>query len=474
MTLTRSELDLRDPVPGAPFLDQPAAHPGTGDASVSRRFRAISVGLLASDAACAAVALVVAHLTLFGSALRPELRIVELGGSVACWVGSFHAFGLYRPRYLSAFEEFRRLIGATSVAISLVLVLRISAAAEAHRRWLGLTWLLALAFELGARWLWRRHIARLRRSGALAARTLVVGANGEAAELAAALAAPGSGFAVVARVDPGDDLAGLVPALGVETLFVAAGAVSSEQMVGIARVAGDAGIEVRTSAQLTDVLLSRLSVHNDDGLLALSLRPASMSPAQAAVKRSFDVILASLALLVLAPVFGVVAAAVRFSSPGPVFFRQPRVTKDGRQFDMVKFRTMVADAGTAAARREIDLTVPFFKMVDDPRITRVGRLLRKLSLDELPQLWQVVRGDLSLVGPRPLPADQVCANPHLAPRHRVRTGITGWWQVNGRSGVSPDEALRMDLFYIRNWSLSLDLFIMVKTFGTVLSNRGAC
>jgi lipopolysaccharide/colanic/teichoic acid biosynthesis glycosyltransferase len=196
-----------------------------------------------------------------------------------------------------------------------------------------------------------------------------------------------------------------------------------------------------------------------------------MSPVQAAVKRAFDVGVASVALLISLPVIALIAVAVRLTSSGPILFRQERVTKGGRVFTMLKFRTMVNDLPEG---RTIDLTAPFFKLKDDPRLTRVGRVLRVSSLDELPQLWQVIRGDLSLVGPRPLPAVQVAANyALLSPRHEVRAGITGWWQINGRSSVAPHEAVRMDLFYIENWSLSLDLYILLKTLGAVVSFRDA-
>jgi lipopolysaccharide/colanic/teichoic acid biosynthesis glycosyltransferase len=141
---------------------------------------------------------------------------------------------------------------------------------------------------------------------------------------------------------------------------------------------------------------------------------------------------------------------------------------------MLKFRTMVNDPAGALDGKLIDLTQPFFKMRDDPRLIRVGRFLRAVSLDELPQLWNVMRGDMSLVGPRPLPAEQVAANIEaLAPRHEVRAGMTGWWQISGRSEVDVSEALRMDLFYIENWSLSLDLYIVLKTVGVVIVGRGA-
>jgi lipopolysaccharide/colanic/teichoic acid biosynthesis glycosyltransferase len=145
----------------------------------------------------------------------------------------------------------------------------------------------------------------------------------------------------------------------------------------------------------------------------------------------------------------------------------------GRVFTMYKFRTMRADADEILTRLGIDHSAPFFKLVDDPRPTRVGRTLRRFSLDELPQLINVLKGDMSLVGPRPLPAEQVEANPDLGPRHQVRAGMTGWWQINGRSRLSPEEAVRMDMFYVENWSLSFDLYILAKTVGAVVNGRGA-
>ena len=126
------------------------------------------------------------------------------------------------------------------------------------------------------------------------------------------------------------------------------------------------------------------------------------------------------------------------------------------------------------SRELIDLTQPYFKLQTDPRITRVGRFLRSLSLDELPQLWNVLRGEMSLVGPRPLPVEQVLANEQLlGPRHEVKGGLTGLWQISGRSDLDSEEALRIDRFYIENWSLSLDLYIMIKTIGVVFARRGA-
>jgi lipopolysaccharide/colanic/teichoic acid biosynthesis glycosyltransferase len=136
---------------------------------------------------------------------------------------------------------------------------------------------------------------------------------------------------------------------------------------------------------------------------------------------------------------------------------------------MHKFRTMRTDLDVS-----LDTTRPFFKLQSDPRLTRVGTFLRRFSLDELPQLWNVITGEMSLVGPRPLPADQVAANLDLLrPRQAVPAGVTGWWQINGRSLVTPEEALRLDLFYIENWSPTLDLYVLLKTFGAVVGRQGA-
>jgi lipopolysaccharide/colanic/teichoic acid biosynthesis glycosyltransferase len=168
------------------------------------------------------------------------------------------------------------------------------------------------------------------------------------------------------------------------------------------------------------------------------------------------------------------AFAIRLTSSGPIFFTQLRVTKNGDVFPMYKFRTMVTNHERALEGKAIDLTQPFFKLEDDPRLTRVGRVLRSLSLDELPQLWNVLRGDMSIVGPRPLPVEQVDANQEfLSPRHEVSGGITGLWQISGRSDLDSDEALRIDRYYIENWSLALDVYILLKTIGAVLTRRGA-
>jgi exopolysaccharide biosynthesis polyprenyl glycosylphosphotransferase len=271
-----------------------------------------------------------------------------------------------------------------------------------------------------------------------------------------------------------DDVIETLDRFAVECVFVASSELPAADVYRISRACRLANIEMRVSANAPEVLTSRISVQQIRDLMVLSVRPGRLTGPHATLKRTFDVSLASLALFVFSPLFGLIALAIKFTSRGPVFFRQERVTKNGRPFTMFKFRTMVVDPDRVLQGAVIDLTKPYFKMSNDPRLTRFGRTLRSLSLDELPQFWNVLRGDMSLVGPRPLPIEQVNANVELLqPRHEVRAGVTGWWQVSGRSEVDVNAALRMDLFYIENWSLSLDVYILLKTLGAVLARRGA-
>ena len=319
--------------------------------------------------------------------------------------------------------------------------------------------------------LFRWRIRRLKRDGVLTLRTLLVGMNEETARLARVLQPSVRGFAPIGCVTTSEttDPDGALPLMGrlaelediirregVECVFVVSSAVSRKDLIGISRVCRQKGVEVRVSANLPDILTSRLSIQPIDEVMALYLKPVRFTGTQAALKRSFDLIVAVPALIVLLPLMAVIAVAIRSTSSGPVIFRQRRMTKNGRVFTMLKFRTMVADAENASHPKVPDLTEPFFKMRDDPRLTRMGYLLRKFSVDELPQLWNVVRGDMSLVGPRPLIIEQIEADPELLePRHEVKAGMTGWWQINGRSDVESEDAVRLDLFYIDNWSLRL-------------------
>jgi exopolysaccharide biosynthesis polyprenyl glycosylphosphotransferase len=247
-------------------------------------------------------------------------------------------------------------------------------------------------------------------------------------------------------------------------------------MAGVTKALRDSEVEVRVSANISDILSTRLTLQQVGGLMALSLRPVRLSGAQAVAKRTLDLAAGVLAMVLLAPLWIVLYAAIKLDSRGPVFYRQERIGRHQRPFHMLKFRTMVvgADAMLDDLREQNEATGPLFKLRRDPRVTRVGRFLRRWSLDELPQLWNVLTGDMSLVGPRPALPEEVAAYEdwHLD-RLEVPPGITGLWQVKGRSDLPFDDYVRLDLFYIENWSVGYDFYILAKTLPAVFAGRGA-
>jgi exopolysaccharide biosynthesis polyprenyl glycosylphosphotransferase len=237
-----------------------------------------------------------------------------------------------------------------------------------------------------------------------------------------------------------------------------------------------AGIPVTLLTDLFGDFLPPPRVVRLDTLTALSFAPIHHSPAELAVKRTVDVVGATLGLAVAAPVLALAAVAIRLTSAGPVFFRQERCGLNGRRFEILKLRTMVADA----EQRLTDLLPlnemdgPVFKVRDDPRVTPVGRFLRRYSFDELPQLWNVLRGDMSLVGPRPpLPVEVMQYQSAERRRLSMRPGLTCLWQVNGRNEIGFEDWVRLDLEYIDGWCLSLDAKILLKTLPAVIAGTGA-
>ena len=208
----------------------------------------------------------------------------------------------------------------------------------------------------------------------------------------------------------------------------------------------------------------------------MSLRDVRMQGASRLIKELTERALAMLVLVALAPVFLALWVVVRIDSPSPALFRQTRLGKDGRAFSMLKFRTMYsgAEEQRLALDHLISPTSVLFKLRDDPRITRVGKVLRRYSLDELPQLVNVIRGEMSLVGPRPPLPDEVARyESDMKRRLTVKPGMTGLWQVSGRSDLSWEDSIRLDLRYVDTWSLRHDVWIMARTVGAVLSHRGA-
>jgi exopolysaccharide biosynthesis polyprenyl glycosylphosphotransferase len=250
-----------------------------------------------------------------------------------------------------------------------------------------------------------------------------------------------------------------------------------EAIARIISIASVRGLTVRMPADFFELKLVSAHVEHLDQIPIISLATSGPPAWDLFAKRAVDFALASIGLLLLAPVFVLVAAAVALDSPGPVFFGQERVGLCRRKFRMWKFRTMVEDAEALVAALEgfNEVSGAAFKMRSDPRVTRMGRLLRKLSLDELPQLLNVLIGDMSLVGPRPLPLRDVerLAEPWQQRRFSMKPGLTCLWQVNGRHEISFDHWMELDLQYIDRWSPSLDLEILMKTVPAVLRGAGA-
>jgi exopolysaccharide biosynthesis polyprenyl glycosylphosphotransferase len=480
-------------------LTTSAESPGTGadaltDPSVrvwkpmrAARYRAIGLMLLGADVLCLAGSLLGPYMMAAPPSFGTYLLVLFAG--VPVWWASFAAFGLYAPGRFSASDEYRRAVAACATGVILVAAASAWLGSSIPSAWLAPTWLTALGLELLARRGGRAFLSRWRSRGRVALPTLVLGTNDEARRLAQTLATPGSGFAplgYLARARPFvspdgfpvigemNDLREVVRNSGAECLFVASSAVSAQDVARAAEVARVEGAELRVSTVLPAVLGSRVAVSSDGAGSSLYLHFPRLARTQSVLKRGLDVGLGGLVLLLTLPLLIVVAAAIRFTSSGPVIFRQERMTKGMRSFIMYKFRTMAPPRAGGEVDEDGDRSAPFFKLREDPRLTRVGRILRKLSLDELPQLVNVIRGDMSLVGPRPLPVEQVLANEQLLlSRHEVRPGLTGWWQIHGRSTVDPREAVRLDRFYIENQSLTLDLYILWRTLGAVVSRRGA-
>jgi exopolysaccharide biosynthesis polyprenyl glycosylphosphotransferase len=324
----------------------------------------------------------------------------------------------------------------------------------------------------------------------LTRRAVLVGAGGNVSNLHRMLgrARGGVDYRFLGAIAPGQDGVD-VPVLGalaelsrvldtydVDELIVTDSDLDSAQLLRLSDEAYRSGVTVRIAAKTTEVLTQRAEFVPGQGVPLFELRPPVFAGTDWIVKRGFDLAVSAVVLVVGLPVWIAIAIAVKFSSPGPVFYRDRRVGLGEREFEMLKFRTMFADA--AERQRELEraneVGGALFKIRDDPRVTRVGRALRRFSLDEIPQVLNVLRGEMSLVGPRPLPVrDYLLLEEWHRRRYRVLPGMTGLWQISGRSTLTFDDLVRLDFYYLENWSVWLDITILAKTVPAVVSQRGA-
>lgn len=339
-----------------------------------------------------------------------------------------------------------------------------------------------------------RHFAagQLRKRGIGLDRVLIVGAGETGRSVMRNLVArPELGYKVVGFVD--DDLSkgdlGRFKALGgLDSLGAALKAERIDEVIitlpwmyhrtimGLVRSCEAVGVRARVVPDLFQLSLSRVDFDDLDGIPLMGLRETTIPRAGRLVKRGLDIAMSLFVLVVLAPLMALIAVAIRLDSEGPAVFTQGRVGEAGRPFDILKFRSMQkgAEERKAQLQEMNQASGPVFKIRADPRVTRIGRLLRRLSLDELPQFVNVLRGEMSVVGPRPgLPPEVAQYQPWQRQRLEVPPGITGLWQVSGRSDLSFDEMCLLDVYYIENWTLGLDLTIMLRTVPRMLFADGA-
>jgi exopolysaccharide biosynthesis polyprenyl glycosylphosphotransferase len=348
---------------------------------------------------------------------------------------------------------------------------------------------------LASRYIQRKWLHLRRRRGQCHHRILAVGGAASIESFADSLAAKpylGLRLVGVCLPTPGDvDAVAGAPVLGSLTRVLDAVAECGADTVGVTVGPGmspevlralsweleGTGVDLVVAPALLDVAGSRITARPAIGLPFVHVEEPELSGPRQLLKTVVEWVVATLGFVAVLPMLLVAALAIRMETPGPVVFRQTRVGKRGREFTVFKLRTMHADAELRLdALRELNKHSEglLFKMRDDPRVTRVGKHLRRWSIDELPQLWNVVRGDMALVGPRPpLPSEVSQYDNEVSRRLLVRPGITGLWQVSGRSDLSWKDSVRLDLYYVENWSLSLDAMIVWKTLFAVAERKGA-
>jgi exopolysaccharide biosynthesis polyprenyl glycosylphosphotransferase len=275
-----------------------------------------------------------------------------------------------------------------------------------------------------------------------------------------------------------EDLPRMIDTLEVDWVVMAAASEPTDEMLDLMRAVRRPDVHLSIVPTYSELFASNATIEELEGIPIVSLPPMRLSRSIRTVKRAIDLVASALGLLVLTPLLAAIALAIRLDTPGPIFFRQRRHGRGGTEFEIVKFRSMVADAEAMrmamAELNEMEGSGPLFKMARDPRVTKVGAFLRKTSLDELPQLWNVLRGEMSLVGPRPFVVHESEQITGWAGRRLDTTpGITGLWQVLGRNDIPFEEMVKLDYVYVTNWSLWWDIKILLRTIPTVLARRGA-
>lgn len=456
------------------------------------------MALIASDAVAIGLAFIlssaiaiIGHRT--GSAL-PQRELIATGFLAIIWLLALRTGGVYVTRHLRAgSDEYRRVINASLVAAALFGISCFLAKYDYSRLHFVLWIVLGVMALCIARFIRRRTMHRLHSNGLFQTPVLVAGADHNVDEVAIALRrATWTGYKIVGAVTSErlhhtstglpvlgtfEDIVDIITSKEIGTVIFAEGSFSCpSDFRRLAWKLEESQVQVMVVPNLAEVSSERLMFAPMAGLPLVDVaRPGALGSLKWS-KRAADIVGSSLLLLATLPLLLITAIAVKLEDGGPVIFRQARVGLKGERFNCLKFRSM----GVDAEDRMADLLSKnegagvLFKMADDPRITRVGRIIRRFSIDELPQLWNTLQGDMSLVGPRPaLPAEVERYDSDTRRRLKVRPGLTGLWQVSGRSNLSWEDTVRLDLYYVDNWSLVRDLMILARTAKAVLGSNGA-
>jgi exopolysaccharide biosynthesis polyprenyl glycosylphosphotransferase len=475
-----------------------AAISGTFEGRTGRRLstwtRYYQRDMALADLGCGVAGVFVAAQLRFGNEVTPTYLALSLA-LPALWFVALGLAGAYDVRFIgTGSDEFRKVLAAGVSLTAAIAIFSYAINLELSRTYVVIALPSVTLFDLVARYAMRKRLHKQRATGRRMHSVVAVGHELGVADLVTELGRDQyHGLTVVgacvARPGVRDEVAGVpvygglgditaaVKAFGADTVAVlSCPEMDAITLRSLAWELEKTGTDLCVAPALLDVAGPRTTIRPTAGLTLLHVDHPQLGGVRQALKDLFDRCAAAAALIMLAPVMLLLAAAIRLSDQGPALFTQVRVGKDGHEFRIYKFRTMVVDAEQRKAQLvpRNDFDGVLFKLRDDPRVTSVGSFLRRWSIDELPQLFNVFLGHMSLVGPRPpLPSEAAEYADHVRRRLVVKPGLTGLWQVNGRSDLTWEESVRLDLRYVENWSFALDLQILWKTVSAMLRGSGA-
>lgn len=415
---------------------------------------------------------------------------------VSGWLLALSIFDTRDPKVIGlGSDEYKRVINATFATFGSLAIIAFLMKSHVGRGYLLIALPVGLILLLVSRWVWRKRLHQQRRRKKNVYQTLLVGERSKCEHVARELArSQYAGFNILGALTDKGSPVDLIPGLPVigslmdivptidshdidKLILISTDAISAEEMRHIGWALEARKVDLIVASALTDIAGPRIHSRPISGLPLIHVEYPEFEGRKQFAKRMFDLVSSAFLIVILSPVMMAVAVAVKFSSRGPVFYSQNRIGYSGKSFPMFKFRSMVQDADDqlkSLLDQQGSSDTPLHKIENDPRITRVGRTIRRYSLDELPQLFNVFLGTMSLVGPRPQREAEVALyKDHHHRRLFVKPGITGLWQVSGRNNLSWDDSIRLDLYYVENWSMVGDLIILFRTVNAVVKPNGA-